>query len=342
MPLPGDNANDRVEEHVLTLAAGGLPLSTGLRAAAAETNQRRVGRSLRELADALDAGQPLEAALAKAGSRLPGNLAMLVKATKRSGRLQEALFDLVEHDLATQEALRTAYSALAYPVALLLFSYSLFVFLQWFVMGGMFQLYQEFELALPRTTLLVGYLHRIGIWLVVVPLAMLAVAAIVAAVLKKSQRQRVIAVIPFFGSMFHWVGVSQATRRLAHLVKQEVPLAEALRLSAEGLRDANVADVWRMLAAQVEAGQPLSDSLLGTYRIPASVAPLVHWGELTQNLPQALLTASDMLEGRVRLRAQMIRIVLPPIFLIVIGGGAFFMVGAMFVPLIALIQNLSG
>jgi type II secretory pathway component PulF len=340
MDLPGHNAN-RVEEHVLALAAGGLPLSTGLRAAAAETSQRRVASSLRELADALDAGQPLEAALAKAGARLPGNLATLVTASKRSGRLQEALFDLVEHDLATQESLRTVYGALAYPAALSLFAYSLFIFLQWFVMGGMFQMYKEFELQLPRATRLMSGIYEFRVWLIVVPLAVLFAIVVWACLAKRSQRHRAIALIPFFGSMFHWVGVSQATRHLAHLVKQEVPLAEALRLSADGLRDGNVSEVWRMLSQQVASGRLLSHCLLETYRVPASLAPLVHWGELTQNLPDALLTASDMLESRVRLRAQMMRIVLPPIFVLSIGFGAFYIVLSLFTPMLFLITSLA-
>jgi general secretion pathway protein F len=178
-------------------------------------------------------------------------------------------------------------------------------------------------------------------WLILLPPSIALVAGVFV-VLRRSWRHRVLATLPLVGNMFHWCGVAQGTRALGHLLRQQQPLPAALRISSQGLRDANVAEVWNQLADEVEAGRALSAAMLANYRLPASVAPLVHWGERTAQLPAALIIVSEMLEGRAQLRAQLVRTIFPPLMFIVIAGGGLFVAMALMLPLISLITNLSG
>lgn len=343
MTLPGfSDGSDASSGPLTAIVQADLPLGAGLRAVAAETKQTRTAGALTKLADALDAGVPLAKALAGSSAPLPPDITALLGASQRSGRLREALVDMVEQDVSTRETLRSAYSALAYPLTLALFAYLCLVFLYWFVVGDLLKMLDEFELDLPPTTQAIASLYAARMWLIILPVVAVVLALVAKLALPRALQQRLIAVVPLFGALFHWTGVAQATRALAHLIQQEVPLPEALRLSSQGLRDANVAEVWRSLAHQVESGAKLSHAVAATHRLPASLAPLLSWGEQTHNLAEALFMASEMLEGRVRLRAQMIRTTLPALMFIAIGGGAFFHVSALLGPMISLIQFLSG
>lgn len=340
----GSNPADDIPlaEVVVAVVQSELPLGVGLRAVAAETHDHRLAKTLEHLATQVDAGQSLEAAIASSPHKLPLNVAALLAAGQHSGRLREAVIDLVDRDVATQDTLRTVYATLAYPTLLLLFAYSGFVAVLWFIIGRFTNLYVEFELELPLPTKALVELHHLRLWLTLGPLVVLLVVGIVLVCLKRSQRHRLLATVPLFGKLFHWCGVAQASRALAHLTRQAIPLPEALRLSSQGLRDANVAEVWNQLADDVEQGCTLAESMEGTRRLPASIAPLVAASKNLRELPESLLLISEMLEGRVRQRAQLIRTLLPPLLFVVIGVSAFLVVFGLYTPLVTLIQNLSG
>ena len=341
-PLHPDDVNI-ITAQVVSLAQADLPLETGLRAAAAESSNARIAKVLARIATKLEAGESLEQAINSVAGALPGNVSALLLAGKQTGKWREALLDVVEHDLSSQETLRTVRSALAYPLALIGFAYCCFLFLQFTIVGNFSSLMADFELDLPRSTTLLFQINALGWWLVIIPSAIVfLVGVVLPRCLGNVRWHRLLATVPFAGPMWHWCGVAQGTRALSYLVDQQVPLSTALRLASNGLRDANIAEVWQLLAECIDRGQLLSDAIWENYRVPASLAPLVAWGERSHALGEALRSASDMLEGRVRLRAQMLRVVLPPLLFVMIGCGAFFIVSALLGPLVSLVTNLSG
>ena len=60
-------------------------------------------------------------------------------------------------------------------------------------------------------------------------------------------------------------------------VENQVPLPEALRLTAGSLRNADLAATCRAVAAEVEGGRVLSESLAGRSQFPARLTPLIEW-----------------------------------------------------------------
>ena len=74
---------------------------------------------------------------------------------------------------------------------------------------------------------------------------------------------------------------------------------------------------------------------------PAFLVPLIRWGEETGTLADALGAGREMLEERVRMRSLLLQMALPPVLFIAIGCLVLFLVGAMFMPMLSLIQGLS-
>jgi type II secretory pathway component PulF len=98
--------------------------------------------------------------------------------------------------------------------------------------------------------------------------------------------------------------------------------------------------VLRQLAARVKSGVSLTAAIEATSALPATLVPLVHWGESASDLPSALLLASDMFAGRLRMRAELLRGILPPVLFLLVGGGMYAIVAALFMPLVTLINHL--
>jgi type IV pilus assembly protein PilC len=167
-------------------------------------------------------------------------------------------------------------------------------------------------------------------------------AAIVRLCIGPAGWQRLVATIPIVGPLSHWLGVAEWSSLLSVLVENRIPLPEALRLAADGCRNANLGQLSLGLAEGAEKGQTLWQMLTTTPEIPSSLVPLVRWGEEKGMLAEALAASREMLEKRVRMRSLLVKSLFPPILFIAIGCCVVFLVIALFMPGVSLIQGLSG
>ncbi len=143
------------------------------------------------------------------------------------------------------------------------------------------------------------------------------------------------------GPLLRWSNAAQFARLMGLMLDEQAPLPDALRLTADGLRDADLAWGCRRVADDVEQGRPLFESMATRPQFPESMIPVVEWGQRAPALPDAFRAAAEMFEGRVRSQGSLLEaILLPVMFLWIIGYVGTFVV-AMFLPLISLIQHLS-
>jgi type II secretory pathway component PulF len=153
---------------------------------------------------------------------------------------------------------------------------------------------------------------------------------------------RMIEWLPFVGPMVLWRNVATWARLMGLFLEHEIPTPAALQMAAGGVRDANVAAESRSLATLTANGHGLATSIAADRRLPASLAPLLRWGEDAGALPAALRTAGDMFENRVRIRAGLLRVVLPPLIFVLVAFGTLAIWNILLAPLIDSIRNLSG
>jgi len=339
-PLSTGDA-EGLTETLADLSSAGVPLAEGLWAAASEASSNRMANELGWLASQVEGGRSLED-LMESRRGLPSYVAGLVRAGVRTGKLGEVLVELVDHQRAVRELWQSIRSAMAYPMFLLMLALAIGLFIEFWLVGAYVEMYEEFELELPYITQLLAWGYRAGgIWL----LALGVVAALGCVVFRvvggAARWRRAIATVPLIGVLWHWMGVSELTRLLAALVAQRVPLPEALRLAAEGVHDANVGQVSRMLADGVEQGQSLSELLDSTCRLPATLVPIVRWGERADELAEAFRQAGEMFEGRVRMRSELVTSVLPPLICVIVAVLATLIVVGLYIPMVSMIQGLA-
>lgn len=341
LPRLSSGQAEQLAAQLAELAGSGRPLADGLRAAADEAASGRLARALRRIARSVDRGRSLEDVLASARRRLPRYVGHLIAAALRSGNFAAALGELVQHHRLLRQLRQTVTSALAYPALVLSLALGLFVFFHVAIVPVFDRMYQEFELKLPTATLSLIWWSRTGVWMLLVFLGLaLGAMLFVRIVGGRTWWSRVWATVPMIGSLSHWAAVADWSRMMAILVEQQVPLPEALRLAADGTYDGNLSEVSRDLARRTDAGGDLAQLLAASYRLPALLAPLVESGQRAGSLAAAFRTASDMYEMRVRLRAVVLRSVLPPLVFIIVGIQIGLYVVGLFLPLAALIRSI--
>ena len=197
-------------------------------------------------------------------------------------------------------------------------------------------------MALPEATLWLLWGFQYGLWWFLGFVALVAIGLYLTCTLPAPHWLRRIAYgIPLIGPAIRANGLVAFSRLMKLLIDQSVPVPEALRLTADGVRDPALAAACRRAAEEVGAGQLLSESLAGYWQFPPTLLPFVRWGQEKPNLTEAFQAAAEMYEGRVRLRETFLASIIPPLALAVIGTVVGFIVVALFLPLISLIQALS-
>ena len=328
-------------ETVADLSTAGAPLAEGLWAAAVEAPSGRLSAELRWMASEMEHGQSIEAVMARRTGRGSSYLGGLVQAAARSGKLGEAMVELVDHQRIVRELWRSIASSLTYSMLLLALALAIALVAVFALVGIFVDLFEEFQLELPYLTQVLVWLHREGVWWQMGFGAAVTIAIIVfRLVAGAAWWRRALSTVPLIGMLWHWSGVAELARLLAVLLEQGVPLPEALNLAADGVHDANVSEVSRTLAEGVENGRPLAELLQSTYRLPATLVAIVRWGERTGELSEAFRLASEMYEGRVRMRSELVKSVVPPlVFVFVATLACVFLVG-LYLPMIEMIQVL--
>jgi type II secretory pathway component PulF len=118
-------------------------------------------------------------------------------------------------------------------------------------------------------------------------------------------------------------------------------LPDSLRLAGGVVRDANLREVSLRLAAQVEQGSRLSELIAGMPRVPASLGPIVRWGEQSGQLHEAFRVAAEMFEGRVQMRAELLRTILPPLMFVAVAAGVLLLMLGLLLPIFSMIRSFS-
>jgi type IV pilus assembly protein PilC len=211
-------------------------------------------------------------------------------------------------------------------------------------------MFEEFELELPAATQLLITLSDGVVWFSSGPGMWVAfggffvlVAIIVAASLGigTAWTQRFAATIPLVGPMWQWSGAAAFSRLLAMMLEQEIQLGKAIEMAADGVNDPDVRQTAAVLARNVENGRALSDALWQDGRLPTTMAPFVKWGEKSGELSDGLRAISEILLLRVSMRASLMRAVSPPVVFLFVGMIIGFVIIALFMPLVSLIQGLT-
>ncbi len=327
---------------VAELAKAGLPLASGLRALADELAGSRLAPVLGNVARRLESGESLTEAIEAQGPRFPERVRGLIEAGVRSGRLGETLEEFVDLHRGQIELRRRVWTTLAYPITLLLIAAVLFVFMQACVVSQFALIFEDFETEVPIMTRIVLQFSGSISWLMLgIVLFLLGLAALVWLVPGSIWIARMMHAVPLLGPLWRSNRLWQFSRLMALLIDQEVPLPEAVRLAGGNLGDADLTAGAHRLAGACENGLSLSDGLDATRQFPASLMPLVAWGERNSAMSDAFRAAAEMFEGRVETQHVLTgTIMLPTIFVLVLALLSFVVV-AMFMPLICLIQNLT-
>ncbi len=114
-----------------------------------------------------------------------------------------------------------------------------------------------------------------------------------------------------------------------------------MRLASNGVGAPIMTVAGLRAAKSVDAGRKMSDALATVRGVPASLIPMVRWGESQNVLANSLTTAAAQFERRVQFRAVLLQSILPPVIFIFIALGTLWLFNALAMPLVSLYHQMA-
>ncbi len=328
------------------LAAAGLPLAPSLAALAEELPRGRLRRSMRDLARGLGSGQLLGEAIDGQEGRIPPHLRGLVVAGVKSGRLGEVLGEFANYSAIGAELRRRLWLRLAYPLLTTLMTLSVFAFVGAFVLPQFEAVFNDFGLTVPRVTMLwMRLMHRTAaIWPTLAGLAGLLLAGALAArlFLPPATIRSLVARVPILGGISWWTSLAEFCHLLGLLLEHRLPMPEALRLAGEGVQNSGLEAVSRLMADDAEEGKTLAESMALRRAFPPRLPRLIRWGENQGSLPELLHMAGDLFAARASAQATTAATAATLACFFLVLTGLVLVFGGLLLPLLMLINRLSG
>ncbi len=331
------------------LARSGLPLPSGLRAAGSEVESPALRSIFARLADRVESGDDLGAAVASSRDRFPADLQGLILAGARSGRLADVLAEYVGNANLAAELRRKFWSVVAYPLitASLVLALAVVVcHVSAAITGSLLGVMRDFGVdrsspvdALILITRLVADHSLEGLAGAATLVA--GTWVLIRVTMPPAARRRLACKVPVLGPALRFTALTEFCHLLAMLLEAETPLPEALELAGRSVRDADVAEASDRMALAVAEGHPLSSAVLLWDAIPAGLGQLFLWSEGARSLPESLRLAGEMFEARARSQSGFAANVLATILVLLILWWVGFTLGALYLPLFTMLRLLA-
>jgi type II secretory pathway component PulF len=237
---------------------------------------------------------------------------------------------------------------LVYPLLLLAAGLAIGLFILMWPIPAFREIFNDFGVNLPGITIMAIRVSDFVVaasayWPLILTVILLLAAAIysIRYLPGRAERVRLFQYLPLIGSASRYAALSEFCSLLAILVQSRVPLPAALQMTAEAVRDPNLAAGSRELAEQVAHGLPAESAARALSHFPGSVATLFRWQGQPHALARALRSSGELFATQARLQSGVVGLLLQPVLLFFIVAFVGTIVIALFMPLIKLLNELS-
>ncbi|MCB1022072.1 MAG: type II secretion system F family protein [Bryobacterales bacterium] len=331
-------------QQFVTLIRAGLPILKSLELLQGNIKNKKLGRHIRSIHDAVKTGAPLSEAFRQEGAFPPIYTTSLM-AGEKSGSLPEVLDRFVQYQKVTLAVRKKVLVSLIYPTVLIVLVMALILFLVTYVVPEFAALYDSMDADLPRPTqILVAFGVTFSENLLTVTAAGAAIVALLMWWGRTESARGVIDAIrmraPIFGPIWVKYQVSQMCRLLSTLLQGGIPLMGALETTGASLGSRVMRDAVEEARSKVKEGRALSKSLAETEVFPPLAIEMIYVGESTGALPAMLNSVAEFFDEDVSNAMTAALSLIEPAIMIFMGVFVAFVLISLYLPIFSLAGNI--
>jgi type IV pilus assembly protein PilC len=329
-----------------TLQDAGLPIVQSLQIL---TDMQRPGsfRSiLGQVTEDVQGGTMLSDAMARHPKVWDKLYTNLVKAGEAAGALDVILRRLSEFREKAQKLKKKIIGALIYPVAVLTIAVAILTFIMVFIVPKFEQIFRDLNIRLPAlTVLLIEMSNFVANWWWIIIIAL--VFSIVGIKIFRGTEtggavvDRMALKVPVLGGVVKKGSVARFTRTLGTLVTSGVGFLDALDITKSATPNIVVRNAIQDVRDSVKEGETINEPLRRSGVFDDIVVNMIKVGEETGELDKMLIKIADNYDEEVDSAVAAMMALLEPALIIFMGVAVGFIVIALFLPLISIIEQLN-
>ena len=360
------------------LQDAGLPILRSLRILEGQQKGGRLKNSLIDVCDDIESGSTLSEAMGKQHKAFDRLYVNMIKAGEAGGALEVILRRLAEFQEKSESLKRKVKGAMVYPIVVVLVAVGILTFIMYKIVPSFVKIFADFDAELPAMTVM---LINISNWVVdywfLIPAIPTSIWLFVKLVRKfKAGRKGwdlFTIKLPIFGQIIEKNIVARTTRTLGTLVASGVPILEALNITRETSGNAMFENMYLKIYESIREGEsiarpmreysrPKFDAVCAFFWFMFIAGPIgvimylmrmnkrvvddlvvnmVDVGEETGELDTMLYKVADNYDEEVAVLTESLISLLEPLLIVVLGVMVGFIVIALFLPLVSLIEKLT-
>ena len=329
-----------------TLQDAGLPILRSLRILETQAKPGPLKNSLIGVIEDVESGNTLSEAMSKQPKAFDNLYVNMVKAGEAGGALEVILQRLAEFKEKSQSLKRKVQGAMIYPAAVLLVAGVIVGGIMYFIIPKFKTIFEGFEVELPYITeLLITMSNSVVDYWYLIPTIPIGIILIMQ-IIKKNKTgayilDRVALKIPLLGAIISKSTVARTSRTLGTLIASGVPILEALAIARDTAGNEVFRKAFEHIQSSIREGETMAVPLKETRITDDMVVNMVDVGEETGALDNMLYKVADVYEEEVTVLIEGLVNLLEPIMTVVLGIIVGFIVIALFLPLVKLLNELS-
>ncbi|HVS70647.1 MAG TPA: type II secretion system F family protein [Phycisphaerae bacterium] len=332
-----------------TLQDAGLPILRSLKILWQQQKPGMLKNILDDVANDVESGSTLSESMAKHPKAFNRLYINMVQAGETGGVLDVILQRLAEFMEKAQRLKRRVIGAMIYPAVVVSFSVLIVTGIMIVVVPKFREIFKDFKTSLPPLTQFLldtsDWIAQDYGWAVIFGSPFLAIFAVKIIGKAKIGRKVIDFVkikMPIFGQILSKTAVARFTRTLGTLLAAGVPILDALNITRDTVGNVIFENALQKVHDAIREGESFAGPLRQSRVCDTIVTNMIDVGEETGDLDKMLMKIADNYDEEVDVLIGSLVSLLEPVMVVSLGGIVGTIVVALFLPLVKLIQSVSG
>lgn len=332
-----------------TMVDAGVSLVRCLDVLSRQTEDPKLKRILLDVGERVESGESLSRAMQRHPRTFNNLFIGLIRAGEVGGVLEESLQRLSQFLEADVALRRKVKSALTYPILVMIAAIGIVIFLVTWVVPQFADLFRDIGLkdqdfpAMTKFLIDLSANFRTNWHIILITSAVIFFGwkMFVSTRFGRRTADRIKLKIPVFGKLHHKVCMARFSRTMGTLLTSGVPILQAMETVAGTVGNSIMSDAVLDARARIREGDRIGDPLEASKMFPPMVVHMIGVGEESGSLDFMLQKIADFYEQEVEATLQSLTAALEPLLILFLGFIVGFIVIAMFLPLIKIIEGLA-
>jgi len=329
------------------MIGAGLPLVQCLEILGTQAEDKDFGSVILATRADVENGMSLAEAMKKHPKTFDALFTNMIAAGEAGGILDAILKRLATYIEKAVKLKGQVKSAMVYPIAVIVIAAVVVGLILWKVIPTFASLFAGLGAELPMPTRVVialsNGLVRYGIFVIAGLVGLgFAFKSYYATSNGRKVVDGIVLKLPVLGQLMRKIAVARFCRTLSTLLSSGVSILEALEITAKTAGNAVVEEAIYSTRKSIEGGESIAGPLAQTSVFPPMVVQMIGVGEATGALDTMLSKIADFYEEEVDVAVAGLLTLLEPIMIALLGGVVGGIVIAMYMPIFALVSQLTG